>query len=55
MFVGSTSDVERPVLFSDLAALTAKLEVKKAFQRQRRLGLSDCLADMKLTCTTALL
>ena len=33
------SDNENPFLFSDLAALTARSENKKAFQCQRRLGL----------------
>ena len=35
------SDVEKPFLFSDLAAL--KQKIKKAFQRQRRLGLLQVL------------
>ena len=41
-------------LFSDLAALAAKLETKMAFQRQTRPGLPGSLGDMKLTCTVAL-
>ena len=47
------SDVEKPFLVSDLAALTAKSE-NKAFQRQRRLGLPGCLVDTMLTCAIAL-
>ena len=35
------SDVEKHFLFSDLAAL--KQKIKKAFQRQRRLGLLQVL------------
>ena len=38
LLIRAFSDVEKPY-FSDSAALTAKSENKKAFQRQRRLGL----------------
>ena len=49
------SHVVKPCLVSDFAALTAKPENKKAFQRQQRqLGFPGCLVDMKLTCTIAL-
>ena len=44
-----------PFSVFDLAALTAKSEnIKKTFQRQRRLGLPGCLAGKNLTYTIAL-
>ena len=48
-------DVEKPFIFSHLAALTAISEnEKKSFQGQRRLGLPGCLVGMNLTRAIAL-
>ena len=46
------SDVEKPSLFSDVAALTATSENKESFSTSEiRLRLPGCLVDMKLIIT----
>ena len=47
-------DIEKPENKIGFSTLAAKSENKKAFQRQRRLGLAGCLVDMRCTCTIVL-
>ena len=54
LLIRAFSDVIKPFIYFDLAALIANQKLKKALQRQRRLGLPSCLVDIKLTCTTGL-
>ena len=52
LLIRAFSQIEKPSLFSNLAALTAKSENKtKALECQGRLRLPGCLVDMKLTYT----